>query len=125
MIEARIYYVTEDGKKWWELQRQYRTMNGKSFKDMKRAARMVLDNHVICDQAYVGIYEDFMERGGFYMCRSGTMVVFSYHPGKMDAVMSICSIHRGGDLNAQGHRHPDPAADCRVPAPAACKEPAV
>lgn len=100
MIEARIYYVTADGKKWWELQRQYRTMNGKSFKDMKRAAQMVLDNYVFCDQAYVGIYEDSMERGGFYMNRRGNLIIFSYHPGKMDAVMSICTVRRGGIHNA-------------------------
>ena len=28
----------------------------------------------------------------------GTMHMISYHPGQMDAVMSICTVRRGGDI---------------------------
>ena len=98
MIEARIYYVTGDGKKYLDLQRQYRTMNSKSFNDMKHGARMILDNYVFAELAYVRIYEDGIERGWFYMNRRGNLVIYSYHPGQMDAVMSICTVQRGGDI---------------------------
>lgn len=100
MIEARIYYFTKDGRKYWDLQRQYRTMNSKSFKDMKRGAQLVLDNHVFSEQAYVGIYEDSIERAGFHINRRGNLIIHTYHPGQMDAVMSICTVRRGGDHNA-------------------------
>ena len=75
-------------------------MTSRMFKIITEAMRFRLNSCKGCERVVASVYNGVMNPIMLAMDPEGTMHMISYHPGKMDAVMSICTVRRGGVRNA-------------------------
>lgn len=75
-------------------------MTRRIYKMITDEMRFELELRPEADQVIALVYRGVVNTVSMCMNRDGWLTINTYHPGIMDAVMSICNIRRGGDLNA-------------------------
>ena len=70
------------------------------YKMITEEMRYQLEENPEADQVIALVYTGVINTVTLTLDKDGTMHMISYHPGKMDAVMSICTVKRGGIQNA-------------------------
>lgn len=66
------------------------------YKMITEELRYQLEENPEADQVIALVYTGVINTVTLSMNRSGVLTIITYHPGIMDAVMSICTVRRGG-----------------------------
>lgn len=75
-------------------------MTRRIYKMIMEEIRFQMEVHPEADQLIALVYTGLFNTVTLSMNRAGRLTIITYHPGIMNAVMSICSIRRGGVHNA-------------------------
>lgn len=75
-------------------------MKSDIFKFITGEMRFIQEFWEGADRVVALVYSGVINTVTLTLDPEGTMHMISYHPGKMDAVMSICTVKRGGVRNA-------------------------
>ena len=75
-------------------------MTRRIYKMITEEMRFQMEETPEADQVIALVYTGVINTVTLSMNRAGRFTLITYHPGIMNAVMSICTIRRGGDLNA-------------------------
>ena len=75
-------------------------MNRHIYKMITEEMRYQLEENPEADQVIALVYTGVINSVTMSMNRSGLLTLITYHPGIMDAVMSVMQIRRGGIQNA-------------------------
>lgn len=75
-------------------------MTSDIFKFITGEMRFIKEFTEGADRVVTQVYNGLLNTVTLALDPDGTMHMISYHPGKMDAVMSICTVKRGGIHNA-------------------------
>ena len=76
------------------------SMTRRIYKMIMEEIRFQMEVHPEAERVIAQVYTGGINTATLSMNRSGRLTLITFHPGIMDAVMSFCSIRRGGDLNA-------------------------
>lgn len=75
-------------------------MTRRIYKRITERMRFELETEPEADQVIALVYTGVVNTATLCMNRSGRLTIITYHPGIMNAVMSVMQIRRGGDINA-------------------------
>ena len=75
-------------------------MTRRIYKMIMEEIRFQMDVNPEADKVFAQVYTGGINTVTLCLYRSGLIILITFHPGIMAAVMSICSIRRGGDQNA-------------------------
>lgn len=75
-------------------------MTRRIYKMITEEMRFQMEENPEADQVIALVYTEAVNTVSLSLNRSGRFTIITYHPGIMNAVMSVMQIRRGGDLNA-------------------------
>lgn len=75
-------------------------MTRRIYKMITEEIRFQMEENPEADQVIALVYTGVINTVTLSLNRSGRLTLITYHPGIMNAVMSVLQIRRGGDLNA-------------------------
>lgn len=70
------------------------------YKMITEEMRCQMEENPEADQVIALVYTGVVNTVKMSLNRSGRLTLITYHPGIMNAAMSVMQIRRGGDLNA-------------------------
>ena len=92
---GRAYNHTDYSIEWVNT-----TMTRRIYKRITERMRFELETEPEADQVIALVYTGVVNTVTLCLNRSGRLTLITYHPGIMNAVMSVMQIRRGGDQNA-------------------------
>ena len=75
-------------------------MTRRIYKMITEEMRFQMEENTEADQVIAQVYTGGINTATLYLDISGCLTLITFHPGIMNAVMSVMQIRRGGDLNA-------------------------
>lgn len=75
-------------------------MTRRIYKMITEEMRFQMEENPEADQVIALVYTGVVNTVSMSMNRSGRLILITYHPGIMNAVMSVMQIRRGGGVNA-------------------------
>ena len=75
-------------------------MTRRIYKRITDRMRFELETEPEADQVIALVYTGVINTVTLSLNRTGKLTLITYHPGIMNAVMSVMQIQRGGDLHA-------------------------
>ena len=75
-------------------------MTRRIYKMITEEMRFQMEENPEADQVIALVYTGVVNSVSLSLNRAGRLTLITYHPGIMNAVMSVMQIRRGGDLNA-------------------------
>lgn len=75
-------------------------MTRRIYKMITEEMRFQMEENPEADQVIALVYTGVVNTVTLSLNRAGRLTLITYHPGIMDAVMSVMQIRRGGDLHA-------------------------
>ena len=76
------------------------SMTRRIYKMILEEIRFQMEVHPEADKVIAQVYTGGINTATLYLDISGCLTLITFHPGIMNAVMSVMQIRRGGDLNA-------------------------